>query len=117
MSLNGSDGVCMVVLGGTMDPPDAMRPWPNSLGMRQFMLDLGVPAVALLTEERSRNTRENAEMSARLLRAQDRVLFRTDQAPRRRDRVQPHDARAGRCDGQGLYTGFVWGGLRGIRLV
>jgi uncharacterized SAM-binding protein YcdF (DUF218 family) len=36
--------------------------------MRQFMLDLGVPANALLTEERSRNTRENAEMSAKLLR-------------------------------------------------
>jgi uncharacterized SAM-binding protein YcdF (DUF218 family) len=96
----------LVVLGGTMEPPDAVRPWPNlgpgadrvwhasrlyaagkapvvllsggsdmtaalyaeSLGMRQFMLDLGVPAAALLTEERSRNTRENAEMSARLLR-------------------------------------------------
>jgi uncharacterized SAM-binding protein YcdF (DUF218 family) len=40
----------------------------ESLGMRQFMLDLGVPAAALLTEERSRNTRENAEMSAKLLR-------------------------------------------------
>lgn len=36
--------------------------------MRQFMMDLGVPAAAVLTEERSRNTRENAEMSARLLR-------------------------------------------------
>lgn len=96
----------LLVLGGTMDPPDAMRPWPNlgpgadrvwhasrlyaagkapvvllsggsdmtaalyaeSLGMRQFMLDLGVPANALLTEERSRNTRENAEMLAKLLR-------------------------------------------------
>jgi uncharacterized SAM-binding protein YcdF (DUF218 family) len=40
----------------------------ESLGMREFMLDLGVPAAALLTEERSRNTRENAEMSAKLLR-------------------------------------------------
>ena len=93
-------------MGGAMEPPDAMRPWPNlgaaadrvwhasrldaagkapvvvvsggsdmtatlsaeSLGMRQLMLDLGVPAAALLTEERSRNTRENAELSARLLR-------------------------------------------------
>ena len=89
-----------------MDPPDALRPWPNlgqaadrvwhasrlfasgkapvvllsggsdlskasqpeALGMRQFMLDLGVPASALLTEEFSRNTRQNAEMSAKLLR-------------------------------------------------
>ena len=96
----------VVVLGGTMDPPDALRPWPNlgqaadrvwhasrlfasgkapvvllsggsdlskssqpeALGMRQFMLDLGVPASALLTEEFSRNTRQNAEMSAKLLR-------------------------------------------------
>lgn len=96
----------MVVLAGTMEASDAMRPWPNlgpaadrvwhasrlyaagkaavvllsggsdmlaasqaeSLGMRQLMLDLGVPAAALLTEERSRNTRENAAMSAKLLR-------------------------------------------------
>jgi uncharacterized SAM-binding protein YcdF (DUF218 family) len=93
-------------MGGAMEPPDAMRPWPNlgaaadrvwhasrlyaagkapvvllsggsdltevaqpeALAMRQFMLDLGVPAAALLTEERSRNTRENSEMSAKLLR-------------------------------------------------
>ena len=95
----------VVVLGGTMDPSDALRPWPNlgqaadrvwhasrlfasgkapvvmlsggsdltqasepeALSMRQFMLDLGVPAAALLTEELSRNTRQNAEMSAKLL--------------------------------------------------
>ena len=96
----------VVVLGGAMEPPDGMRPWPNlgqgadrvwhasrlflagkapvvllsggsdltevaqpeALAMRQFMLDLGVPAAALLTEELSRNTRQNAEMSAKLLR-------------------------------------------------
>lgn len=114
----------MVVLGGTMEPPDAMRPWPNlgpaadrvwhagrvyaagkapvvvlsggsdmtaalyaeSLGMRQFMLDLGVPAAALLTEERSRNTRENAEMSARLLRERgiEQVLLVTSALHMRR---------------------------------
>jgi uncharacterized SAM-binding protein YcdF (DUF218 family) len=96
----------VVVLGGAMEPPDGVRPWPNlsqgadrvwhasrlflagkapvvllsggsdltevaqpeALAMRQFMLDLGVPAAALLTEELSRNTRQNAEMSAKLLR-------------------------------------------------
>lgn len=96
----------MVVLGGTMEPPDAMRLWPNlegggdrvwhaarlygagkaplivlsggsdmgraaipeALAMRQLLVDLGVPAAAILTEEQSRNTRENAEMSAVLLR-------------------------------------------------
>lgn len=96
----------MVVLGGAMDPPDALRPWPNlescadrvwhasrlyaagkvplvvlsggsdmtrasqpeALAMRQLMLDLGVPAAAVVTEEHSRNTRQNAEMSAALLR-------------------------------------------------
>lgn len=42
-----------------------------------------------------------------------RGRFRTVQATRRRDRGQPHDPRAGGCDGQGLYAGFVWGGLRG----
>lgn len=42
--------------------------YAESSGMRQFMLDLGVPAAALLTEERSHNTQENAEMSDKLLR-------------------------------------------------
>ena len=56
----------MVLLSGGSDMTAAL--YAESLGMRQFMLDLGVPAAALLTEERSRNTRENAEMSARLLR-------------------------------------------------
>lgn len=56
----------MVVLSGGSDMTAASQ--AESLSMRQFMLDLGVPAAALLTEERSRNTRENAEMLARLLR-------------------------------------------------
>lgn len=56
----------MVLLSGGSDMTSAL--YAESLGMRQFMLDLGVPAAALLTEERSRNTRENAEMSAKLLR-------------------------------------------------
>lgn len=96
----------LVVLGGTMQPSDAMRPWPNlesgadrvwhaarlyaagkaplvllsggsdmtrasqaeAQAMRQFLIDLGVPAAAVVTEEHSRNTRQNAEMSAVLLR-------------------------------------------------
>ncbi len=60
--------------------------YAESLGMRQFMLDLGVPAAALLTEERSRNTRENAEMSARLLRERgiEQVLLVTSALQMRR---------------------------------
>ncbi len=54
-----------MLLSGGSDMTAAL--YAESLGMRQFLLDLGVPAAALLTEERSRNTRENAEMSARLL--------------------------------------------------
>jgi uncharacterized SAM-binding protein YcdF (DUF218 family) len=36
--------------------------------MRQFMFALGVSAAALPTEERSLNSRENTEMSSKLLR-------------------------------------------------
>ena len=60
--------------------------YAESLGMRQFMLDLGVPAAALLSEERSRNTQENAEMSARLLRERgiEKVLLVTSALHMRR---------------------------------
>jgi uncharacterized SAM-binding protein YcdF (DUF218 family) len=38
--------------------------------MRQFAMDLGVPIDAIVLEERSRNTRENAQFSAEMLKAQ-----------------------------------------------
>lgn len=47
--------------------------------MRQFLIDLGVPEDALLLEDQSRNTHENAIYTAQLLqeRALDRVLLVT----------------------------------------
>jgi len=38
--------------------------------MRQFAMDLGVPIGAIVLEERSRNTRQNAQFSAEMLKAQ-----------------------------------------------
>ena len=47
--------------------------------MRTLLVDLGVPAESILLEDQSRNTRENAVLTARLLEAQglDRVLLVT----------------------------------------
>jgi uncharacterized SAM-binding protein YcdF (DUF218 family) len=59
-------------------------PWQGDLGseaeaMRQFLADLGVPADAIMVEDRSRNTRENAQFTAALLRERgiDQVLLVT----------------------------------------
>jgi uncharacterized SAM-binding protein YcdF (DUF218 family) len=52
---------------------------PEAEVMQEFLLDLGVPAAAILLERRSRNTRENAVFTAQLLQAQGiaRVLLVT----------------------------------------
>lgn len=59
-------------------------PWqgeqqPETVAMRQFLTDLGVPEAALVVEGRSRNTRENALYSAELMRELgiERVLLVT----------------------------------------
>ncbi len=54
--------------------------------MRQFAMDLGVPIGAIGLEERSRNTRENAQFSAEMLKAQgvERILLVTSALHMRR---------------------------------
>lgn len=54
--------------------------------MRLFLLELGVPESAILLEEQSRNTQENARFTASLLRKQriDRVLLVTSALHMRR---------------------------------
>lgn len=54
--------------------------------MRQFALDLGVPGVAIVLEERSRNTRENARFTAEILKAKgvDQILLVTSALHMRR---------------------------------
>jgi uncharacterized SAM-binding protein YcdF (DUF218 family) len=42
----------------------------EAAAMRDFLVELGVPATAVVLEERSRNTRENALYTAEVLQAQ-----------------------------------------------
>ncbi|MEN9762244.1 MAG: hypothetical protein RI906_2070 [Pseudomonadota bacterium] len=57
--------------------------------MKVLLLDLGVPASAIVLEEISRNTRENATETARLLKAHniDKVLLVTSASHMRRSRT------------------------------
>lgn len=54
----------LVILSGGSRPEEA----PEAEGMRRFLLDLGVPASAILLESASRNTAGNAELTAQMLR-------------------------------------------------
>lgn len=62
-----------IVLSGGSDP--ACSVMSEAQAMRIFLRDLGVPDQAMLLEQESRNTQQNAEYSARLLHA--RGLNRT----------------------------------------
>lgn len=66
-----------VLLSGGADPQRYTA--SEAAAMRELMLDLGVPAEAIVLEERSRNTRENARFSAPLLRERgaSRILLVT----------------------------------------
>ena len=74
----------IVVMSGGADP--TLSPVSEAQAMRDFILDLGVPNSAVLLEEGSRNTRENAQFTARLLRQRqiDRVLLVTSALHMRR---------------------------------
>jgi len=67
----------LLMSGGTLAWQGARQ--PETEAMRRFLLDLGVPDAALLFEDRSRTTRENALYSAELIRARgfQRVLLVT----------------------------------------
>ena len=54
----------VIVAGSTYDPKPGQL--TSAEVMREFLIALGVPAGAVLTEDRSTNTRENAVFSARL---------------------------------------------------
>lgn len=53
----------LVLSGGTLHPGEAAE----AEAMRQFLADMGVPAAAMLLEDRSLTTTENAADTARLL--------------------------------------------------
>jgi uncharacterized SAM-binding protein YcdF (DUF218 family) len=67
----------LLVLAGGSDP--ARTAMSEAQAMQTLLLDLGVPASALLLEDRSRTTHENAQNSAALLRQRgiQRVLLVT----------------------------------------
>jgi len=56
----------LVVLSGGSNPQ--LQTSSEAAAMQQLLLDLGVPQSAILLEERSRNTQQNAQFSAKLLR-------------------------------------------------
>lgn len=58
----------VVVSGGNLPWLGGVR--SEASAMRDFLVDLGVPAEAMWLEERSRNTRENAVYTAEILEAQ-----------------------------------------------
>lgn len=67
----------LVLLTGGSDPTHSAA--SEAEAMRQFMRDLGVPGQALVLENRSRNTSQNAEYSAAILAGQgvNRILLVT----------------------------------------
>ncbi len=67
----------LLLLSGGSDPE--RHAFSEARAMAIFLADLGVPAQALLLEEQSRNTRQNATFSAALLKARgiDRILLVT----------------------------------------
>jgi uncharacterized SAM-binding protein YcdF (DUF218 family) len=73
-----------LLLSGGANPMISAR--SEAAVTRELLLALGVPAEAILVEEESRNTRENAAFSARLLRDQgiDRILLVTSALHMRR---------------------------------
>ena len=67
----------LLLLSGGSDPQ--RHAYSEARAMATFLSDLGVPEQAMLFEETSRNTRQNAVFSATLLRARgiDRILLVT----------------------------------------
>ncbi len=77
----------LVLSGGAAQTPGAL---PEAVAMQLFLRDLGVPDAAMLLETRSANTRENAEMTAALLKSRgiSRVLLVTSALHMPRARAQ-----------------------------
>lgn len=70
----------LIVTSGGFNPIHADA--PEALAMGVFLRDLGVPAANILSEDRSRSTRENAAFTAALLRMRgiDHILLVTSAA-------------------------------------
>ena len=64
----------MVLSGGSNPQVSATS---EARAMREFAVDLGIPIGAMLLEEQSRNTRENARFTAELLRPSAHILLVT----------------------------------------
>lgn len=77
----------LIVASGGSDP--RVNVTSEAVAMKALLLDLGVPASAIVLEETSRNTRENARDVAQLLKARnvDRVLLVTSASHMARSRT------------------------------
>lgn len=80
----------LVVASGGGDPE--VTPVSEAEALRGLLVDLGVPHSALLLETRSRNTRENAEFTAALLKQREvrRILLVTSALHMRRAVAEFH---------------------------
>jgi uncharacterized SAM-binding protein YcdF (DUF218 family) len=67
----------IIASGGSFETSDGTVLVPEAELMRTLLLDFGVPTDAILLEPRSRNTRENASESRKLLGDQDNVALVT----------------------------------------
>lgn len=78
----------LILVSGGADPE--VSTGSEARAMRSFLTDLGVPGWAIVLEEKSRNTRQNAEHSAALLRSRgvDRVILVTSALHMERARLQ-----------------------------
>lgn len=63
----------LVVVSGAGDLIDGQMTPPESESMRDLLIELGVPQAAIVLESASRNTRQNAELTAALLRARQQT--------------------------------------------
>lgn len=78
----------LLLLSGSSDPDESAT--SEAFAMRLLLLDLGVPADAMVLEEKSRNTAENARFAAGILRARgmSSVLLVTSAMHMERARAQ-----------------------------
>lgn len=64
----------LVVVSGAGDLIDGQMTPPESESMRDLLIELGVPQAAIVLESASRNTRQNAELTAALLRTRQQTV-------------------------------------------
>jgi len=67
----------IIASGGSFEMADGTTSVPEAELMRTLLQDLGVPIEAIVLEPRSRNTRENARESRKLLNNEDKIALVT----------------------------------------